>query len=463
MSASSTASAAFLGRAYDERHKKLYQFIRLLGRGGFGATYSATRRGDPEDQSWVVKVFQARRKKKGAAAVAAEPPEERPFDPTYVEQEYLVSEVIRERLPGTFCKDYVVCAHRRFYNAAKTRGYIIFPYVEAVTLEVWLRSVLYAAMRDYRDELRTAAAYDGYLSGPTLLQERQRLVTELKYAPEDEAIVFEGLLKRFDERYGAVLESLAQIQGTAMAMAYKLINAVADLHSKNIFHRDLKPINILVQGAQPRIIDFGLACVIADKRPNTVSDDVIIGCPDYSSAGTPNYTDPLSVYRYPDASPRTIATYTARFDTYSLGKVIQRLFDDRLEKSRFPIVRETQFMPPGLAALLVDMTGENQYQPPPDAPDDYRLPRRETIQRFASFDRRPTMNQVAQRFARVFALWDKAIDVGYSTPAASVEASETGSSNGNSGSGNTAVSSKDELDSQRRELVELADRRVRSE
>lgn len=359
-----------LGSVYHRRQRTRYDLIKLLGTGAFGATYSATMRGDTSGRIWAIKVFEDR------VVVDGQGREKMVrFRASDVKQEYLVSEVIRERM-AALCQRGVVCARTYFFNKERTRGYIVFPYVEAGTLLAWLRTTLYPEMQSYRDALGTANGQE------------------------------------------MALMTLDRIQSTAIWMTTRLINILDDLHSQSIYHRDLKPSNILVDGVMPLLIDFGLSCVIPDGLLDSLSNEPIIGCPDENTVGTKRYKDPLSAYAYPDSQPWTIARYTARFDTYALAKILQQLFDDdRANLTRSPVVRDTEFMPRGLYELLSDMTGERDGVVATPITEDLSVA--EERRRFREFNRRPSMAEVALRFEEIYRQWQVEIDLRYTTPPSS--------------------------------------------
>ncbi|MCH5331046.1 MAG: serine/threonine protein kinase [Alistipes sp.] len=89
------------------------------------------------------------------------------------------------------------------------------------------------------------------------------------------------------------------------AVADKIMEAVAYIHSKGIVHRDLKPSNIIVtqNGAGIRIIDFGLA----DSDNYAVLKQ---------PAGTPDYMSP---------EQKETAEADVRNDIYSLGVVFSQM------------------------------------------------------------------------------------------------------------------------------------------
>ncbi len=93
----------------------------------------------------------------------------------------------------------------------------------------------------------------------------------------------------------------------ARSIACQLADALSYIHSKQILHRDLKPVNILIthQGSTAKIIDFSLA----DSATHVVLK---------KPAGSRSYMAPEM--QRPDAAPATTAA-----DIYSLGVIIRRM------------------------------------------------------------------------------------------------------------------------------------------
>lgn len=97
-----------------------------------------------------------------------------------------------------------------------------------------------------------------------------------------------------------------------------LLEGVEAIHAQEIAHRDLKPENVLLDGAIPKIADFGLAGSIRMK-PVTQSIDV---------RGTPAYMSPEHFFDFKKADQQS--------DIYSLGKILYEAVDGKIGQGTIP-------------------------------------------------------------------------------------------------------------------------------
>lgn len=96
----------------------------------------------------------------------------------------------------------------------------------------------------------------------------------------------------------------------AIPVICSILDAVQYAHDNNIFHRDIKPGNIMVSkdGAKVRIMDFGIAKIIDNENFKATKANTQLGTPFYMS---PEHVKGLA--------------YTAASDIYSLGVTLYEM------------------------------------------------------------------------------------------------------------------------------------------
>lgn len=94
-------------------------------------------------------------------------------------------------------------------------------------------------------------------------------------------------------------------EGATARVGAELADALAAAHACGIIHRDLKPDNIFLTGEQVKILDFGIAKVIASSTSGTKTGSVF---------GTPLYMAPEQAKGSKHVTPRT--------DVYALGAIL---------------------------------------------------------------------------------------------------------------------------------------------
>lgn len=409
----------YVGFAFNYETRVRYDLIARLGGGSAGNSFTATSI-EAREPEWVVKDFwSSLRRPLGAETIAEAESNKGAFDPKIVEQEYVINVLLRERLPPAFCNSRLVCAVERFYDPELTRGTIVFPYVEALALDKWLRAVFYPGT----DELGEALRARGFASMTELLDERSRLLRDVQRAQKNTRAWREAnaLLKEAIQEAGPIERLFDVLQGRAMDLAKMLVETVAALHNADVYHSDIKPQNMLLERRddldlppQLRLIDFGISCTLSPS-PLSASADLVTCTQQYNTTIT--YRDPLATRKIPADDAATISTYTGAFDTFSVGKVLQILFDAPAGRAALttgdtPVVRQTELMPFGMFNLIVAMTGENGV-----AYGTGVFPTAITDEEAAKRDRqlrvRPTMARVQRRFGQIYSVWSKAALTGF--------------------------------------------------
>lgn len=100
----------------------------------------------------------------------------------------------------------------------------------------------------------------------------------------------------------------------ALAIARQIISGLAHAHQQDVFHRDVKPANIMISqeighGERVRLLDFGLARLQGNVGRDATQTNMVVG--------TPNYMAPEQTV------PGT--TVDARTDIYAVGVIIYEM------------------------------------------------------------------------------------------------------------------------------------------
>ena len=126
-----------------------------------------------------------------------------------------------------------------------------------------------------------------------------------------------------------------------------VLAGVKAIHALDIVHRDLKPENILLDGATPKITDFGLA---RSSRLKTVTQSMDV-------KGTAHYMSPEHFFDFRKADQRA--------DIYSLGKILYEAIDGKIGQGIIPFknaslqAAETPFFQK-LDRIIRDATAEQK-------------------------------------------------------------------------------------------------------
>ncbi len=139
----------------------------------------------------------------------------------------------------------------------------------------------------------------------------------------------------------------------------RVCDAVEHAHQRGVIHRDLKPGNILVDGAgQPKILDFGVARAVESPTGGQPAAQItVIATGERPLIGTLAYMSPEQV----EGDPSRIDTRT---DVYALGVILYQLVSGQLPhdltgKALQEALRTvTEADPPSLSTVISSAKGD---------------------------------------------------------------------------------------------------------
>lgn len=106
------------------------------------------------------------------------------------------------------------------------------------------------------------------------------------FVGEGEGLVYFGMPLAKGETLEARLSREGQLpEADVVRVGAEIADALAEAHANGLVHRDVKPANVLLQGAGRRVLvaDFGIAKAAAGKGDKLTGTGVIIGSPHYMS------------------------------------------------------------------------------------------------------------------------------------------------------------------------------------
>lgn len=221
----------------------------------------------------------------------------------------------------------------------------IGPYKIEALLEKGGMSYLYLALHpETKDPITIKVLFPEYLSNPDMVQRFLREASIIELADHPNIVKLygqgeweEGLYIAMEFIQGIslrkyLLHNLISLKH-ALEIVMEISMALCHLHAHGVIHRDLKPENILItESGGVKVIDFGIAQMLADDHADGHSQRRLMGTPIYMSPEQKK--DPEST-SYPS-------------DIYSLGIITYELVLGKLSHGQIHL----SIMPKGLHKIL---------------------------------------------------------------------------------------------------------------
>jgi serine/threonine protein kinase len=222
---------------------------------------------------------------------------------------------------------------------------VVGPYKIENLLEKGGMSILYLGTHpETKDPVTIKVLSQKYLSRPEVVQ---RFINEAAIiAMSDHPNIVQ--LHGYGEWEGGFYIAMGFVQGVslrqyilqtpvsltrALDIILNIAYALCHLHTHGVIHRDLKPDNILITDAgEIKVIDFGIAQLLADKDSAGAGKQQLVGTPIYMS---PEQRENPESVSYPS-------------DIYSLGIIAYELILGRLSQGQIHLT----LMPRGMQKIL---------------------------------------------------------------------------------------------------------------
>lgn len=164
---------------------------------------------------------------------------------------------------------------------------------------------------------------EGYINEVRLLKQLQGLprvvrLLEYEYNEEEEKLLL--VMEKGDTDFANVIRnrtSLNAINPTLIRFYWQeMLEAVKEIHDKNVIHTDLKPANFLLVNGGLKLIDFGIATSIQADMTSIMKD---------SQCGTYNYMAPEAIKSASPAGTNHEYKISRKTDVWSLGCMLYSL------------------------------------------------------------------------------------------------------------------------------------------
>jgi eukaryotic-like serine/threonine-protein kinase len=194
------------------------------------------------------------------------------------------------------------------------------------------------------------------------------IVTLLSAGEDDDIVYYTMPFIEGESLRVAVEKSGAMSVKDVVRVLHDVVDALAYAHARGVIHRDIKPGNILRQGAHSLVTDFGVAKALNAAMPASgiTSAGMAIGTPAYMApeqlAG-----DPASDHRIDIYAVGLLAYELLTGESPFTGPSPQATMAAQLTRDPEPLYQLRSDVPPALSAIIMQCLAKAPDQRPPTA------------------------------------------------------------------------------------------------